>query len=79
MTREGFGVSRLQVKDINKDQLFETKRTVNPLLPTYQWRDNDDKQLLNAQYGVIQGSDVKRIHPTVVNKPNNMCLGINDI
>ena len=31
--------SNLEVKDINKDGVFETKRTVNPLNPVYNWRD----------------------------------------
>jgi len=45
----------------------------------YLWRDNDNKQVVNSQYGIIEGSEVKKIHPTLVNKPNNMCLGIKDI
>lgn len=55
LTKEGKGVPRLEVKDINKDGIFETKRVVNPLKPEYHWRDNDDKQL-NSGYGVISGS-----------------------
>lgn len=55
LTKEGKGVPRLEVKDINKDGIFETKRVVNPLKPEYQWRDNDDKHL-NSGYGIISGS-----------------------
>ena len=42
--------SNLEVKDINKDGIFETKRTVNPLNPVYNWRDQEDKGP-NEQYG----------------------------
>jgi hypothetical protein len=66
------------VKDINKDLIFETTRTTNPLNPNYFWRDNDDKKI-NDHYGAIQGAEVKKIHPTNINKTNNLCLGINDI
>ena len=58
--------------------IFETGRRVDPLHPSYAWRDDDDKNL-NKQYGKIEGSSVKRNHPQSVNKPNNMCLGIKDI
>jgi hypothetical protein len=71
-------VQRLQVKDINKDGIFESSRTTNPLKPEYHWRDNDDKDLNNS-YGVIRGSEPRQVHPSAVNKPNDLCLGIKDI
>lgn len=64
--------------DINKDGTFETKRTGDPLNPKYQWRDEDDKAL-NNNYGKINGSNPKQMHPTKINKPNNYCLDLNDI
>ena len=78
LTKDLNAVSRLEVKDINKDQIFETNRRVDPLQPNYIWRDDDDKNL-NQTYGKIVGSDVKRNHPQVVNRPNNLSLGIKDI
>jgi hypothetical protein len=69
---------RLEVKDINKDGIFESTRNTNPLQPEYHWRDNDDKNL-NQSYGGIGGSLPKQIHPSAINKPNNFCLGIKDI
>lgn len=58
--------SNLEVKDINKDGVFESNRHVNPLNPTYQWRDVEDKQL-NDKYGQINGTQPKRNHPLKVN------------
>jgi hypothetical protein len=71
-------VPRLQVKDINKDGLFESTRSTNPLQPAYHWRDNEDKTL-NHSYGCIRGSEPRQIHPSSVNRANNLCLGIGDI
>jgi len=78
LTKDLHAVPRLEVKDINKDMIFETKRVTDPLKPSYLWRDDDDKNL-NKQYGKIEGSEVKRIHPLSVSKDNNLCLGIKDI
>lgn len=78
LTKDLNAVSRLEVKDINKDMIFETNRRVDPLQPNYMWRDDDDKNL-NKAYGQIVGSEVKRNHPQSVNKPNNLSLGIKDI
>ena len=44
---------RLEVKDILKDGTFESKRSTNPLEPNYQWRDKDDKGVVNNSYGKI--------------------------
>lgn len=68
----------MEVKDINKDCIFETNRRTDPLQPTYHWRDDDDKNL-NSGYGRINGSEPKRMHPLSVNRANNLCLGIKDI
>lgn len=77
LTKEVKAVARLDVKDINKDMIFETTRHTNPLQPNYMWRDDDDKRL-NATYGQIQGSEVRRMHPATVNKPS-MSLNTRDI
>jgi len=45
-------VNRLDVKDINRDGLFETRRKnnpTNPLDPVYTWRDT--RMSLNEKYG----------------------------
>lgn len=70
--------SNLEVKDINKDGIFETKRNINPLEPNYEWRDHDDKKL-NKNYGRIDGTNPRQMHPVSVNRPNNLCLDLNDI
>lgn len=66
------------MKDINKDGIFESNRSVNPLQPNYQWRDQDDKSL-NSNYGKINGTNPRQVHPVTVNRPNNMCFDLNDI
>ena len=78
LTKDLHAIPRLEVKDINKDMIFETNRRTDPLKPSYMWRDDDDRTL-NKQYGKIEGSEVRRIHPHSVTKPNNLCLGIKDI
>jgi len=69
---------KLEVKDINKDGIFETNRSINPLQPSYVWRDDDDKKL-NPNYGQIKGNEVRKLHPSQVNRPNNYCLDVKDI
>ena len=78
LTKDVSAVPRLEVKDINKEYIFESRRSTNPLQPNYQWRDDFDKNL-NRDYGSIQGSNVRQMHPTSVNRPNNLSLGIKDI
>lgn len=60
--------------------MFETTRTVNPLAPTYYWRDEQDKGL-NKKYGQIRGTAPKQMHPVQIspNRPQNTCLNIGDI
>lgn len=51
-TKDLNAISRLQVKDINKDGIFESTRHTNPLIPNYEWRDDEnDKQKVNMGYG----------------------------
>lgn len=79
LTKELYNTkSRLEVKDINKDGIFETRRTVNPLMPTYNWRD-EEQQPPNPVYGSIKGCEVRKLHPETVNRPNNLCLNTKDI
>lgn len=60
-------IQRLDVKDINNDGIFVSKRTcdpVNPLNPIYQWRDNvDDKTGLSFTKGVME-QEKKKLNPT---------------
>lgn len=70
--------SRLEVKDINKDGLFESKRSGNPLEPVYNWRDNDQKQLSHS-YGFIEGSRPMKLIKQPANRPANTCLDTKDI
>ena len=60
--------------------MFETTRTVNPLLPTYYWRDEQEKGL-NTKYGEIKGTAPKQMHPVDISpkRPQNTCLNIGDI
>lgn len=46
--------------------------------PDYLWRDNPDKSL-NPQYGRIEGTHPKSMHPHNVNRRNNLCLDVADI
>lgn len=50
------------MKDINKDGIFESTRVVNPLIPSYYWRDEEGKDL-NKNYGEIKGANPKQMHP----------------
>lgn len=74
------GHSYLDVKDINRDGIFESKRITNPLAPSYTWRDQDDKSV-NPNYGEIVGTTPKQIHPLEVSqtRPLNLSLNIQDI
>lgn len=78
LTKNLNAVSRLEVKDINKEHKFETKRSTNPLEPNYNWRDDYDRNL-NQQYGHISGTNVRQMHPAQVNRPNNLNLNVKDI
>lgn len=78
LTKQLRSVPRLEVKDINKDGIFQSSRQTNPLQPQYHWRDQDD-QSLNSNYGEIKGAEVKRIHPLSVNRDNNLSLNVRDI
>ena len=72
-------VNRLDVKDINRDGTFISKRIqipTNPLEPSYSWRDSKDR--VNYQYGDIGNRSRMPIEP----KPNrkvDMSLNANDI
>lgn len=78
LTKDIRAVARLDVKDINKDLIFQTTRHTNPIQPSYLWRDQEDKSL-NNEYGRITGSEAKRSHPLSVNRPNNLSLNVKDI
>lgn len=72
-------VNRLEVKDINNDGVFISKRRenpVNPLEPSYTWREERAK--VNDRYGEI-GNHPKEIIPSKVNKRQDSSLGIYDI
>jgi len=43
------------------------------------WRDQDDKSNLNSNYGNINGTNPRRVHPLNVNRTNDMCFNVNDI
>ena len=58
--------SNLEVKDINKDGIFETNRHINPLEPTYKWREEENGE--PREYGKIQGTVPKRMHPVEISQ-----------
>ncbi len=58
-THTNDGVSRLLVNDINKEGLFKSTRVSNPLDPTYKWRDEPQQQVINGDYGKIDGNDIR--------------------
>lgn len=69
----------LQVRDINKDGIFESTRHTNPLQPNYYWRDNQNEVLkVNHSYGQIEGTQPKMLYPQV-NKVNNFMFNTRDI
>ena len=57
--------ANLNVKDINEYMHFESKRSTNPLCPTYKVQNNEGTVI---DYGYIDGSKPKRLHPLKVNK-----------
>ena len=57
--------ANLNVKDFNEYMHFETKRSTNPLQPTYKVQNNEGVVI---DYGHIDGSRPKRLHPLEVNK-----------
>ena len=72
-------VSRLEVKDINRDGTFVSARTVrpsDPLEPTYTWRDT--REAVNRTYGSL-GNRPKELIPAVVRKPESVDLKTCDI
>jgi hypothetical protein len=72
-------VQRLNVKDINRDGSFVSKRTLsptNPLEPSYTWRDRGDST--NYQYGDI--GNRSRVNASQrINKPNDLAYNVHDI
>ena len=72
-------VNRLDVKDINRDGLFVSKRKLrptNPLEPAYTWRDTRDN--VNSIYGDI-GNHSKVQHPSYINRRNDLSYNVHDI
>ena len=72
-------VSRLNVKDINKDGVFVSKRThspTNPLEPAYTWRDRGDR--VNERYGDI-GNHPKQQIPENPNRRSDLNYSTYDI
>lgn len=71
-------MNRLDVKDINRDGIFVTRRManpVNPLEPTYTWRDN--RESINQQYGEI-GNHSRRLYDES-NRKLDRSLNVKDI
>ena len=73
-------VSRLDVKDINKDGTFISKRTqspTNPLDPSYTWRDAN-RYVVNSHYGDIGNHNRQQI-PQHVNRRSDLNYSTHDI
>ena len=72
-------VSRLDVKDINRDGVFESARKkypIDPLEPVYTWRDT--ASTVNQRYGNLSNRP-KDLIPAVVRQPHNLALSTYDI
>jgi hypothetical protein len=64
----------LEVKDINNDGIFVSKRKSNPTnpnTPSYVWQEQRDK--LNCSYGEI-GNHPREIIPQIVNKQSKALI-----
>lgn len=59
------------MKDINNYLQFKTKRLVDPLEPRYNTEDHVGK---NTNYGFIQGSVSRRLHPVEMKVDKNYSL-----
>jgi hypothetical protein len=57
--------ANLNVKDINEYMEFNSSRNTNPLCPNYRVQNNEGVVI---DYGKINGSTPKRLHPVKVNK-----------
>jgi hypothetical protein len=72
-------VNRLDVKDINRDGIFVSKRIsspTDPLNPTYTWRDT--KEMVNQQYGNL-GNQPRHLIADRVNRKNDLAINPHDI
>ena len=76
----------MNVKDINEFLKFETKRVVNPLNPEYILTGENGfnfifsmkkREIIN--YGAIEKSTSKELHPKIVNKLQSTSLKTLDI